>query len=75
MALLVSQQGEVLDRIEENVSRTNDFSHSALENMSKANAYGKSNRKKMCILIWILGCVCCVILIPTVPFAMAMSSS
>ena len=44
LALLVSNQGEILDRIEENVSNTVNFTHSAVENLQKSNAYARSNR-------------------------------
>lgn len=75
LALLVSAQGEIIDRIEVNVSNTNSYTANAVENLAKSNAYGRSNRRKMCIIIWLLACVCCFILGPTIPLVMVMSDS
>lgn len=54
MALLVSSQGEMLDRIERNVSSTVGYVRTGVQELEAANRYAKGNRKKMCCLMWIL---------------------
>ncbi|CAK8683509.1 syntaxin-like isoform X2 [Clavelina lepadiformis] len=58
MAMLVEQQGEMIDRIEYNVEHSVDYVESAVSDTKKAVRYqSKARRKKICII------VCCVVLL------------
>uniref|UniRef100_H2Z9A2 t-SNARE coiled-coil homology domain-containing protein n=1 Tax=Ciona savignyi TaxID=51511 RepID=H2Z9A2_CIOSA len=58
MAMLVEQQGEIIDRIEYNVEHSVDYVERAVSDTKKAVKYqSKARRKKICMI------VCCVILL------------
>lgn len=54
MAILVDQQGELIDQIEYNVNQSAAYTKKAVENLKGANKYQKKSRKKMCCIIVIL---------------------
>jgi len=54
MAILVEAQGELIDQIEYNVSKSVAYSGEALKQLRKANKLQKSSRKKMCCIVIIL---------------------
>jgi len=54
MAILVENQGELLDQIEYNVNQAVSNTGEAVENLRKANKLQRKSRKKMCIIICIL---------------------
>mmetsp|Transcript_1523 Transcript_1523/g.3153 ORF Transcript_1523/g.3153 Transcript_1523/m.3153 type:complete len:331 (+) Transcript_1523:209-1201(+) len=51
MAILVEQQGELLDNIEEVVSKAAEFTGQGVEQLGKAKDLQKSVRKKMCCIV------------------------
>ena len=56
LALLVSAQGEVVDRIEKNVSNTSSYTQSAVRDLQKSNAYGRNNRCVALLVAWFVDC-------------------
>jgi len=58
MAMMVEQQGEIIDRIEYNVEHSVDYVERAVSDTKKAVKYqSKARRKKICII------VCCLVLL------------
>jgi len=51
LASMVSEQGEVVDRIDYNIENTSVKVEQGLEQLKKASKYQKNNRKMKCILI------------------------
>merc|ERR1712130_152372 len=51
LATTVTEQGEVVDRIDYNIENTSIKVEHGLEQLKKASKYQKSNRKMKCILI------------------------
>jgi len=51
LASMVTEQGEVVDRIDYNIENTSIKVEHGLEELKKASKYQKSNRKMKCILI------------------------
>jgi len=51
LASMVTEQGEVVDRIDYNIENTSIKVEQGLEQLKKASKYQKSNRKMKCILI------------------------
>ena len=74
LALLVAAQGEIIDRIEVQVSNTTSYTESAVRDLQKSNAYGHANRKKMCCILWLALCILCFILGPLLPFLLIMQA-
>eukprot|EP01051_Picozoa_sp_SAG22_P027988 SAG22_NODE_9652_length_577_cov_0.740586_1_plen_104_part_10 len=68
LAVLVSQQGEILDHIEVNVANTKSYTARGLREMQKTNVLQAENRKKTCCLLWLGGCLLCFVLGPIIPF-------
>ena len=73
--MLVSAQGEIIDRIEVNVGNTNSYTQSAVSDLQKSNSYGSANRKKMCCIVWLGLCIICFMLGPIIPFLIIMENS
>jgi len=65
MAILVDSQGEMLNQIEYNVSKSVAYTKEGVEELRSAIKYQKKSRKKMLIIIVILIIVIIVILAPT----------
>jgi len=65
MAILVDVQGEMLNQIEYNVSKSVAYTKQGVEELRGAIKYQKKSRKKMLIIIVILIIVLIVILAPT----------
>jgi len=70
MAILVDVQGELLNSIEYNVSKSVAYTKEGVEEMRSAIKYQKKSRKKMIILIVILLVIMVVILAPTLSTAL-----
>ncbi|EKX52376.1 hypothetical protein GUITHDRAFT_150769 [Guillardia theta CCMP2712] len=51
MAIMVEQQGEMLDNIEELVSKSAEYTESGVEQLIQAKKLQKKARKKMCCLV------------------------
>ena len=51
LAGMVSEQGEIVDRIDYNIENASLKVEAGLEQLKKANKYQKSNRKMKCILL------------------------
>merc|ERR1712228_474638 len=51
LAGMVSEQGEVVDRIDYNIEHASIKVESGLEQLKKASKYQKSNRKMKCIML------------------------
>jgi t-SNARE complex subunit (syntaxin) len=58
MALLVEQQGEMLDQIEFSVGKSQAYTEQAVKELVKANKAAKRARKKKCIIFLIF--LCCI---------------
>lgn len=68
MAMLVEQQGEMIDRIEYNVEQSVDYIETAKQDTKKAVKYqSKARRKKILIII------CCIILIAVLTLIIGLS--
>jgi len=57
MAMLVESQGEMIDRIEYNISQAVDYVETARENTKKAFVYQSKARRKKLIIIAVVGVV------------------
>ena len=68
LAVLISSQGEILDRIEQNVSNTKSYATKGMQEMQKATILQSQNRKKLCCLLWLGGCILLFILGPLIPW-------
>lgn len=55
MALMVEAQGELLDNIEEMVSKSTEYTESGVKELVKAKDLQKSARKKMCCIVICVG--------------------
>ena len=51
LASMVSEQGEIVDRIDYNIENASIKVEHGLEQLKKASKYQKSNRKMKCILV------------------------
>merc|ERR1739838_126790 len=63
MAMLVESQGEMIDRIEYNISQAVDYVETARENTKKAFVYQNKARRKKLIIIAIAVAILIVIII------------
>jgi len=54
MAILIETQGEMIDQIEHNIEESVAYTGKAVDELRKANKYGKRSRKKMCIILIIV---------------------
>lgn len=64
LAILVQQQGEMIDNIEMNIKDAKDYVQKGEININKAHEYQKSARKKKCCILLIAIAVLIVILAP-----------
>eukprot|EP00995_Heteronema_vittatum_P007933 NODE_308_length_1500_cov_258.308753_g222_i0.p1 GENE.NODE_308_length_1500_cov_258.308753_g222_i0~~NODE_308_length_1500_cov_258.308753_g222_i0.p1 ORF type:complete len:294 (+),score=102.63 NODE_308_length_1500_cov_258.308753_g222_i0:170-1051(+) len=64
MALLVEEQGELMDDILVNVGKSVEYVQRGREQMSQAKVYAKKSRKKMCCIIFILLIIAGIIVVP-----------
>eukprot|EP01001_Neometanema_parovale_P007819 NODE_4108_length_1115_cov_86.114919_g3912_i0.p1 GENE.NODE_4108_length_1115_cov_86.114919_g3912_i0~~NODE_4108_length_1115_cov_86.114919_g3912_i0.p1 ORF type:complete len:295 (-),score=41.57 NODE_4108_length_1115_cov_86.114919_g3912_i0:149-1033(-) len=64
MAVLVEEQGDLLNDIVANVSRSVDYVQRGREEMRTAKLYAKKSRKKMCCAIFLLLVIAGIILVP-----------
>lgn len=63
MAMLVENQGEMIDRIEFHVEHAGNYVQAATQDTKKALKYqSKARRKKICILICLLILVLCLVI-------------
>mmetsp|Transcript_16695 Transcript_16695/g.23203 ORF Transcript_16695/g.23203 Transcript_16695/m.23203 type:complete len:420 (+) Transcript_16695:38-1297(+) len=62
LAILVDQQGEMIDQIEYNVVQAKTYTKEAVVEIAEASKYQKKARKKMCCILCILLIVIAVIL-------------
>ena len=65
MAVLVTQQGELLGQIEFNVNAAGDFVAKGNDNLEKAIVARKKNRKLKCIIIFVLLVIITLVLLPS----------
>ena len=64
MSVLVEAQGEMLDNIETQVSKSVEYVHKGNVALVKARSYQKSSRKWMCCSLIVLLIIACAILLP-----------
>ena len=74
MAMLVEQQGEMLDVIERSVEKSVAYTEEAVAELKKANKSTKRSRKKKCIIFLVVLC-CCIIVIVAVAVPLALKFS
>lgn len=63
MAMLVEQQGEMLDVIEKSVEKSVAYTEEAVANLRQVNKSTKRSRKKKCIIVMLVLCCCIVIFV------------
>lgn len=61
MAILVEQQGEMLDVIEKSVEKSMAYTEDAVQELRKVNKSTKRSRKKKCIIAIIVLCCCLIV--------------
>lgn len=66
LAVLVNDQGVMLDDIESNIERVADRTGAAGSELQKAERYQRSSRNKMCIILLVVAFVLAVIIIVSV---------
>ena len=66
LAVLVNDQGVMLDDIESNIERVADRTRAAGGELQKAERYQRSSRNKMCIILLVVAFVLAVIIIVSV---------
>jgi syntaxin 1B/2/3 len=64
MSVLVEAQGEMLDNIENQVSKSVDYVHRGQVSLIQARKYQKSSRKWMCCSLICVLLIACAILLP-----------
>jgi len=76
MCTLVQEQGEMVDRIENNVFSTCDYVEKAVEHTKKAVEYqSKARRKKICLIAVLIAVIIIVILAIVIPIVQKSNSS
>ena len=63
MAVLVEAQGEMLDNIESQVSKANDFVNQGNKALTQAKTLQKDTRKYMCCALMMLLTICVIVVI------------
>lgn len=63
VGLLIESQGEMLDLIEHNVIKSAEHVENAGQQIHVTNELAKRSRKKLFIIIALIGCICCAIII------------
>lgn len=66
LAVLVNDQGVMLDDIESNIERVADRTKAAGGELQKAERYQRSSRNKMCIILLVVAFVLAIIIIVSV---------
>lgn len=66
LAILVKEQGQLIDNIELNVNQTKDYVEKAVEHLQKAKEHHKCAKKYMCFLIIAGLIVLIAILVPVI---------
>jgi len=64
MALLVEEQGELMDDIANNVSKSVAYVQKGTQELHQAKVYAKKSRKMMCCVIFLLLIIAAVIVVP-----------
>ena len=65
LAVLVNEQGELMDQILSNVQTSVQYVEKGRDELQKAKKYGKKSRKKLCWVMMVVFVIFLFILIPT----------